>query len=69
MVDAEDRPHTRRLAFGVPTESVRRVTAAGIRPRVNSVIPGDADAMARASLRITFASKGGDRIDDLGRAS
>jgi len=36
----------------VPTESVHWVTAAGIRPGVNSVILGDADAIARSSLRI-----------------
>jgi hypothetical protein len=31
---------------------VHWVTAAGIRPGVNSVILGDADAIARASLRM-----------------
>ncbi|GAB3442029.1 FAD/NAD(P)-binding protein [Actinophytocola sediminis] len=74
LLDAQDRPHARRLAFGVPTEAVHWVTAAGIRPGVNSVILGDADAMARASLRIAldhvpslaFANTG---HDDLGRAS
>jgi hypothetical protein len=35
----------------VPTESVHWVTAAGIRPGVNSVILGDADAIARTCLR------------------
>jgi FAD-NAD(P)-binding len=75
LLDADDRPHARRLAFGVPTEAVHWVTAAGIRPGVNSVILGDADAMARTSLRIaiehlpslTFADNGGGRISDLGR--
>jgi uncharacterized NAD(P)/FAD-binding protein YdhS len=52
LLDAHDRPHPRRFAFGVPTESVHWVTAAGIRPGVNSVILGDADAIARSSLRI-----------------
>jgi uncharacterized NAD(P)/FAD-binding protein YdhS len=52
LLDAADRPHPRRFAFGVPTESVHWVTAAGIRPGVNSVILGDADAIARSSLRI-----------------
>ena len=52
LLDAHDRPHSRRFAFGVPTESVHWVTAAGIRPGVNSVILGDADAIARSSLRI-----------------
>lgn len=51
LLDAHDRAHPRRFAFGVPTESVHWVTAAGIRPGVNSVILGDADAIARASLR------------------
>jgi L-aspartate N-monooxygenase (nitrosuccinate-forming) len=52
LLDAHDRPHPRRFAFGVPTESVHWVTAAGIRPGVNSVILGDADAIARSSLHI-----------------
>jgi uncharacterized NAD(P)/FAD-binding protein YdhS len=52
LIDAADRPHPRRFAFGVPTESVHWVTAAGIRPGVNSVILGDADAIARSCLNI-----------------
>jgi uncharacterized NAD(P)/FAD-binding protein YdhS len=52
LLDAHDRAHPSRFAFGVPTESVHWVTAAGIRPGVNSVILGDADAIARASLRM-----------------
>jgi uncharacterized NAD(P)/FAD-binding protein YdhS len=55
LLDAHDRPHPRRFAFGVPTESVHWVTAAGIRPGVNSVILGDADAIARSSLHIATA--------------
>lgn len=51
VLDVADRPHPRRFAFGVPTETVHWVTAAGIRPGVNSVILGDADAVARASIR------------------
>ena len=51
LLDAHDRAHPRRFAFGVPTESVHWVTAAGIRPGVNSVILGDADAIARSCLR------------------
>ncbi len=50
LLDAQNRPHPRRFAFGVPTESVHWVTAAGIRPGVNSVILGDADAIARSCL-------------------
>jgi hypothetical protein len=52
LLDAGDRPHPSRFAFGVPTESVHWVTAAGIRPGVNSVILGDADAIARSCLGI-----------------
>jgi hypothetical protein len=50
VIDAHDQPHPRRFAFGVPTESVHWVTAAGIRPGVDSVILADADAIA-AELR------------------
>jgi uncharacterized NAD(P)/FAD-binding protein YdhS len=52
VVDAAGRPHERRFAFGVPTESVHWVTAAGIRPGVNSMTLGDADAVARAVLSL-----------------
>lgn len=71
LVAADDRPHPRRLAFGVPTEAVHWVTAAGIRPGVNSVILGDADAMARASLRIAVENGPPPALtsDDLGKAS
>jgi len=50
LIDADGRPHPRRFAFGVPTEPVHWGTAAGIRPGVDSVILGDADAIARACL-------------------
>ncbi|WP_225840392.1 FAD/NAD(P)-binding domain-containing protein [Streptomyces sp. NK08204] len=50
LLDAQGRPHPRRFAFGVPTESVHWVTAAGIRPGVNSVTLTDSDAIARAAL-------------------
>ncbi|MFD8572210.1 FAD/NAD(P)-binding protein [Streptomyces sp. NPDC059639] len=50
LIDAAGRPHPDRFAFGVPTESVHWVTAAGIRPGVNSVTLTDADAIARAAL-------------------
>ncbi|MEW2120078.1 FAD/NAD(P)-binding protein [Streptomyces sp. NPDC005474] len=49
--DRHGRPQPRRLAFGVPTEGVHWVTAAGARPGVDSVMFSDADAMARAVLR------------------
>lgn len=54
-VDARGRTHPRRFAYGVPTESVHWVTAAGIRPGVDSVILGDSDAIARAVLRLAPA--------------
>ncbi|MEU8773870.1 FAD/NAD(P)-binding protein [Streptomyces sp. NPDC048606] len=52
MLDARGRAHPRRFAYGVPTESVHWVTAAGIRPGVDSVTLGDSDAIARAVLSL-----------------
>ena len=56
LLDAAGRPHPRRFAFGVPTESVHWVTAAGIRPGVDSVTLGDSDAIARALLDLAPAA-------------
>lgn len=53
VMDAQGRPHPRRFAYGVPTEAVHWVTAAGIRPGVNSVTLSDSDAIARAVLELT----------------
>lgn len=50
VVDSAGRPHAARFAFGVPTEGVHWVTAAGIRPGVGSVTLEDSDAIARAAL-------------------
>ncbi|WP_405978967.1 3-carboxy-cis,cis-muconate cycloisomerase [Streptomyces sp. NBC_00158] len=50
VVDAAGRPHPNLYAFGVPTEGVHWVTAAGVRPGVDSVTVGDADALARQLL-------------------
>jgi hypothetical protein len=51
--------------FGVPTESVHWVTAAGIRPGVNSVILGDADAIARSCLQpLLLAEDRGDHLTE-----
>ncbi|WP_433797518.1 FAD/NAD(P)-binding protein [Actinoplanes sp. CA-252034] len=50
LLDARGRPHPRRFAFSVPTESVHWVTAAGIRPGVDSVTLADSDAIARTML-------------------
>ncbi|MET9464282.1 FAD/NAD(P)-binding protein [Streptomyces sp. NPDC006544] len=52
VVDADGRAHPRRFAYGIPTEAVHWVTAAGIRPGVNSVILGDSDAIALAVLEL-----------------
>ncbi|MFE0672516.1 FAD/NAD(P)-binding protein [Streptomyces sp. NPDC058867] len=49
--DRQGKPHRARFAFGVPTEGVHWVTAAGARPGVDSVTLADADAVARAALR------------------
>ncbi|MFE2278555.1 FAD/NAD(P)-binding protein [Streptomyces sp. NPDC059454] len=57
LLDARGRAHPRRFAFGVPTESVHWVTAAGIRPGVDSVILGDADAIARALLGLPAVTR------------
>ncbi|MFD9794929.1 FAD/NAD(P)-binding protein [Streptomyces sp. NPDC059070] len=50
--DARGRAHPRRFAYGVPTEAVHWVTAAGIRPGVDSVTLADSDAIARAVLAL-----------------
>ncbi|GAA1960304.1 FAD/NAD(P)-binding protein [Kitasatospora viridis] len=53
VIDAQGMAHPRRFAFGIPTESVHWVTAAGIRPGVNSVTLADSDAIARTLLALT----------------
>ncbi|MFJ5842239.1 FAD/NAD(P)-binding protein [Streptomyces shenzhenensis] len=55
LMDRQGRRHARRFAFGVPTEGVHWVTAAGARPGVDSVTLSDADAVARAVLRAAGA--------------
>ncbi|MET7453936.1 FAD/NAD(P)-binding protein [Streptomyces sp. NPDC005574] len=52
LLDGRGRAHPRRFAYGVPTESVHWVTAAGIRPGVDSVTLGDSDAIALAVLAL-----------------
>jgi uncharacterized NAD(P)/FAD-binding protein YdhS len=59
LIDRQGRSHARRFAFGVPTEGVHWVTAAGARPGVDSVTLSDADAVARAVLRATACETGG----------
>jgi hypothetical protein len=51
LIDRQGTAHTSRFAFGIPTEGVHWVTAAGARPGVDSVTLSDADAVARAALR------------------
>ncbi|MFF5478015.1 FAD/NAD(P)-binding protein [Streptomyces sp. NPDC012935] len=60
LIDRQGRAHERRFAFGVPTEGVHWVTAAGARPGVDSVTLSDADAVARAVLRAAAPGPGGD---------
>ncbi|MFC3576628.1 FAD/NAD(P)-binding protein [Streptomyces yaanensis] len=55
LIDRQGTAHPRRFAFGVPTEGVHWVTAAGARPGVDSVTLSDADAVARAVLRTAEA--------------
>ncbi|OSZ59050.1 FAD-binding protein [Streptomyces pharetrae CZA14] len=61
LIDRRGRPHARRFAFGVPTEGVHWVTAAGARPGVDSVTLADADAVARAVLRRAVEDSGAER--------
>ncbi|MDH6215362.1 FAD/NAD(P)-binding protein [Streptomyces pseudovenezuelae] len=56
--DRQGHAHARRFAFGVPTEGVHWVTAAGARPGVDSVTLADADAVARAVLRVAAGEVG-----------
>ncbi|GLF92648.1 FAD/NAD(P)-binding protein [Streptomyces yaizuensis] len=57
LLDTRGRAHPRRYAYGVPTESVHWVTAAGIRPGVDSVTLGDSDAIARSVLALPPATQ------------
>nr|WP_308312948.1 FAD/NAD(P)-binding protein [Streptomyces sp. ISL-1] len=56
LINRQGRPNFRRFAIGVPTEGVHWVTAAGARPGVDSVALSDADAVARAALRMLGTS-------------
>ncbi|WP_328915254.1 MULTISPECIES: FAD/NAD(P)-binding protein [unclassified Streptomyces] len=60
VIRGDGTPHPRRFAYGVPTESVHWVTAAGVRPGVNSVTLGDSDAIALAVLGLAAAVAGSD---------
>lgn len=65
LIDRQGRVHPGRFAVGVPTEGVHWVTATGARPGVDSVTLSDADAVARAALRVSarreLLMKGGRR--------
>ncbi|MEU0399129.1 FAD/NAD(P)-binding protein [Streptomyces sp. NPDC006197] len=61
LLDARGVPHPRRFAYGVPTESVHWVTAAGIRPGVGSVTLEDSDAVAVAVLALAEPPAGAAR--------
>ncbi|KAG5982564.1 hypothetical protein E4U55_001711 [Claviceps digitariae] len=54
-INMQGHIHEKRFALGVPTEGVHWVTAAGARPGVNSVTLADADAVARAALRVALS--------------
>lgn len=60
LIDRQGRAHERRFAFGVPTEGVHWVTAAGARPGVDSVTLSDADAVARSVLHAVVPGPGGE---------
>jgi hypothetical protein len=60
LVDAAGMPHPARFALGVPTESVHWVTAAGIRPAVNSVTLADSDAVALTVLGLATTEERAD---------
>ncbi|GGR96205.1 hypothetical protein GCM10010252_38780 [Streptomyces aureoverticillatus] len=64
LIDRQGRAHARRFAFGVPTEGVHWVTAAGARPGVDSVTLSDADAVARAALRAATFPAGAATVQD-----
>ncbi|WP_242144142.1 MULTISPECIES: FAD/NAD(P)-binding domain-containing protein [unclassified Bacillus cereus group] len=56
LIDKNGTPYLNRFAYGVPTEGVHWVTAAGIRPGVNSVTLIESDAIARAVLSLGVTS-------------
>jgi len=60
LLDADGVPHPGRFMLGVPTESVHWVTAAGIRPAVNSVTLADSDAVALTVLGLAADERAGE---------
>jgi hypothetical protein len=69
LLDAQGAAHPRRFAYGVPTEFVHWVTAAGIRPGVGSVTLEDSDAIAAAVLALPELPSGADQPVDRTAAS
>ncbi|MFL6130807.1 MAG: FAD/NAD(P)-binding protein [Mycobacteriales bacterium] len=57
LLDAAGVAHPRRFVLGIPTEAVHWVTAAGIRPAVNSVILADSDAVALTVLSLASRAR------------
>ncbi|WP_312755589.1 FAD/NAD(P)-binding protein [Rummeliibacillus suwonensis] len=53
LVNSNGTPNPNRFVFGIPTEGVHWVTAAGIRPGVNSVTLMESDAIARSCLGLS----------------
>jgi hypothetical protein len=66
LIDADGAAHPSRFLLGVPTESVHWVTAAGIRPAVNSVTLADADAVALRVLSLAAEDRAGVRAMQIG---
>jgi hypothetical protein len=56
LLDAHRQAHPRRFALGVPTEGVHWATAAGVRPGVDSVTLGDADAQALLDCAVSHSA-------------
>ncbi|MFI8308364.1 FAD/NAD(P)-binding protein [Streptomyces sp. NPDC085927] len=69
VIDGQGTAHPRRFAYGVPTESVHWVTAAGARPGVDSVTLADADSIARAVLALPATGRISSRFRSTSRAS
>lgn len=60
LMNRQGAVHAKRFAFGVPTEGVHWVTAAGARPGVDSVTLSDADAVAREAIRTALRAATGE---------
>ncbi|MET9857344.1 FAD/NAD(P)-binding protein, partial [Streptomyces sp. NPDC006450] len=60
LLQGQGVPHLRRFAYGVPTEGVHWVTAAGIRPGVGSVTLEDSTGAAGAAAGSTAGAAAGE---------